>query len=107
LKISSQLSHQHSAKPGVPLYDPLPTEQLKRKNRAEIGPDSTTEKHKKMASTARSTVRSNWGSAFVFNNGAMGGGVLAEGRRQRAVGDCQICQNRVIAKIEKQKPHHG
>ena len=37
----------------------------------------------KKASTARSTVRSNWGLAFVFNKTLMGGGVLAEGRRQR------------------------
>jgi len=37
----------------------------------------------KKASTVRSTARLNWGSAFVFNKSAMGGGSLAEGRRQR------------------------
>jgi hypothetical protein len=33
--------------------DPLPTEQRKRKNQAEIGADSTAEKHEKRLSTAR------------------------------------------------------
>jgi hypothetical protein len=45
--ISKQPSAKHEA-----LCDPLPTEQLKRKNQAEIGQDWTVEKHKKMASTA-------------------------------------------------------
>jgi hypothetical protein len=31
-----------------------------------------------------STVLSNWGLAFVFNKPAMGGGALAERRRQKA-----------------------
>jgi hypothetical protein len=31
------------------------------------------------------TARSNWGLAFVFNKTLMGGGALAEGRRQKGV----------------------
>ena len=42
------------------------------------------EKRQKKGVDRLSTVLSNWGFAFVFNKGAMGGGGLAEGRRQRA-----------------------
>jgi len=87
--------------------DPLPTEHLKRENRGEIDRDWSPEKREKMASTARSTARSNWGWAFVFNKALWGVGVLAERRRQRAVR-----KDRVIGKsgdrvIGKAKPYHG
>jgi hypothetical protein len=57
----------------------------------------------KRASTARSTVRSNWGLAFVFNKTLMGGGVLAEGRRQwvaKRSGELVIARDRVSGKPE-------
>jgi len=43
------------------------------------------------------TVRSNWGLAFVFNKTSMGGGVVAEGHRQRAANE--IAKIAEIAKI--------
>jgi hypothetical protein len=50
------------------------------------------------------TVRSNWGSAFVFNKTSMGGGSMAEGRRQRAARIAVIAD---IARDRKGKAYRG
>jgi hypothetical protein len=54
----------------------------------------------------------NWGSAFVFNKGAMGGGVVAEGRRQKAVARRRAYRRNRAASptshvIGKTKPNGG
>jgi len=88
---SLKSSNQHSAIS----CDPLPTEQRKRENEAEIGPDWSPEKRKKrLWPLGRQFGRiALWP---LFSTKLYGGvGVVAEGRRQRAVGNCQNCQNRV------------
>jgi hypothetical protein len=52
--------------------DPLPTEQLERENRAEIGPDWTTEKHKKRP---RQVCRQSFriGVGLLFSTKRLGG----------------------------------
>jgi hypothetical protein len=91
------VSNQHSAK-AYGVCDPLPTEQLEPANNGYKSVRSAIDFTRKMPSTARSTVLSNWDLIFVFNKGSMGGGVMAEGRRQRDAKE--IAKIAETAKIE-------